>query len=34
MALWPAKGLGVLFVGVTDDGRDDESLESVFWNVL
>ncbi|KAJ8586964.1 hypothetical protein M405DRAFT_770942 [Rhizopogon salebrosus TDB-379] len=33
MALWPAKGLGVLFVGVTDDERDDESLESVFWNM-
>ncbi|OAX34254.1 galactose oxidase [Rhizopogon vinicolor AM-OR11-026] len=34
MALWAAKGIGVLFGGVTDDERDEESLESVFWNDL
>lgn len=34
MALWSAKGIGVLFGGVTDDDRDEESLESVFWNDL
>ncbi|KAJ8586961.1 galactose oxidase [Rhizopogon salebrosus TDB-379] len=34
MALWSAKGFGVLFGGVTDDERDEESLESVFWNDL
>ncbi|KAG0698891.1 hypothetical protein DFH29DRAFT_939202 [Suillus ampliporus] len=34
MALWTAKGMGVLFGGVTDDERDEESLESVFWNDL
>ncbi|KAG1762617.1 galactose oxidase [Suillus placidus] len=34
MSLWSAKGIGVLFGGVTDDDRDEESLESVFWNDL
>ncbi|KAG2117421.1 galactose oxidase [Suillus cothurnatus] len=34
MALWSAKGIGVMFGGVTDDDRDEESLESVFWNDL
>jgi hypothetical protein len=34
MALWAAKGIGVLFGGVTDDERDEESLDSVFWNDL
>jgi hypothetical protein len=34
MGLWSAKGIGVLFGGVTDDDRDEESLESVFWNDL
>ncbi|KAG1733380.1 uncharacterized protein EDB91DRAFT_1149256 [Suillus paluster] len=34
MALWSAKGMGILFGGVTDDERDEESLESVFWNDL
>lgn len=34
MALWSAKGMGVMFGGVTDDDRDEESLESVFWNDL
>ena len=34
MALWSAKGIGILFGGVTDDDRDEENLESVFWNDL
>lgn len=34
MALWSVKSMGVLFGGVTDDDRDEESLESVFWNDL
>lgn len=34
MGLWSAKGIGVLFGGVTDEDRDEESLESVFWNDL
>ena len=32
MALWAAKGIGVLFGGVYDDDRDEETLESVFYN--
>ncbi|KAG1762523.1 hypothetical protein EDD22DRAFT_823271 [Suillus occidentalis] len=34
MGLWSAKSIGVLFGGVTDEDRDEESLESVFWNDL
>ncbi|KAG1871551.1 hypothetical protein F4604DRAFT_1681640 [Suillus subluteus] len=34
MALWSVKGMGIMFGGVTDDDRDEESLESVFWNDL
>lgn len=34
MTLWPAKNMGILFGGVTDDDRDEETLESVFWNDL
>jgi hypothetical protein len=34
MALWVAKGMGVLFGGVTDDDSDEETLKSVFWNDL
>jgi hypothetical protein len=31
MTLWPAKNMGVCFGGVFDDDRDEESLESVFY---
>jgi len=34
MALWQAKGMGVLFGGVFDDDKDEETLESVFFNEL
>ncbi|KAH0834643.1 hypothetical protein J3R83DRAFT_10152 [Lanmaoa asiatica] len=34
MALWSAKGTGVMFGGVTDEERGEEALESVFWNDL
>ncbi|KAG8821952.1 hypothetical protein FRC17_009698 [Serendipita sp. 399] len=34
MALWSAKGMGVLFGGVYDDDKDEETLESVFYNDL
>ncbi|KAF8555628.1 galactose oxidase [Imleria badia] len=34
MALWSAKGTGVMFGGVTDEERGEEGLESVFWNDL
>lgn len=34
MSLWSAKSMGVMFGGVTDDDRDEESLESIFWNDL
>ncbi|KAG1832329.1 hypothetical protein DFJ58DRAFT_719514 [Suillus subalutaceus] len=34
MALWSAKSMGIMFGGVTDDDKDEESLESVFWNDL
>jgi hypothetical protein len=34
MALWAAKGMGVLFGGVTDEDRDEETLESVFHRDL
>ena len=30
MALWAAKGMGVLFGGVTDEDTSEETLESVF----
>ena len=32
MALWAAKGTGVLFGGVTDEDTSEEVLESMFWN--
>ncbi|KIM21328.1 hypothetical protein M408DRAFT_333526 [Serendipita vermifera MAFF 305830] len=32
MAFWSAKGMGVLFGGVYDDDKDEETLESVFYN--
>ncbi|KAF8056543.1 galactose oxidase [Lyophyllum atratum] len=34
MTLWAAKNTGVLFGGVTDEDRHEETLESVFWNDL
>jgi hypothetical protein len=34
MALWVAKGMGVLFGGVTDEDPDEETLKSTFWNDL
>ncbi|KAJ8502566.1 hypothetical protein ONZ45_g11637 [Pleurotus djamor] len=34
MALWNAKGTGVLFGGVTDEDTNEETLESHFWNDL
>lgn len=34
MALWAAKGMGVLFGGVCDDDKDEETLDSVFYNQL
>ncbi|KAG8216281.1 hypothetical protein J3R82DRAFT_6339 [Butyriboletus roseoflavus] len=34
MALWSAKGTGVMFGGVTDEEQGEERLESVFWNDL
>ncbi|KAG9029721.1 hypothetical protein FRB95_004970 [Tulasnella sp. JGI-2019a] len=32
MALWPAKGQGIMFGGVSDVDKDEEVLESVFFN--
>ncbi|EDR01442.1 uncharacterized protein LACBIDRAFT_310787 [Laccaria bicolor S238N-H82] len=34
MALWPTRGMGILFGGVTDEDKDEETLDSVFWNDL
>ncbi|KAG2018767.1 hypothetical protein CC2G_008160 [Coprinopsis cinerea AmutBmut pab1-1] len=34
MALWSAKGMGVMFGGVTDEDKNEEVLESVFHNDL
>ena len=34
MALWAAKGMGVLFGGVSDEDTGEETLESVFFNDL
>jgi len=34
MALWPGRGMGILFGGVTDEDKDEETLDSVFWNDL
>ena len=34
MTLWTAKGMGILFGGVTDEDTNEETLESVFWNDL
>jgi hypothetical protein len=32
MAFWANKGMGILFGGVSDDDKDEETLESTFWN--
>ena len=34
MTLWASKNTGILFGGVTDEDRHEETLESVFWNDL
>ncbi|GAA5911012.1 hypothetical protein JCM6882_006748 [Rhodosporidiobolus microsporus] len=34
MAYWANKGMGVLFGGVSDDDRDEETLDSTFYNEL
>jgi len=34
MALWVAKGMGIMFGGVTDEDKHEETLESVFHNDL
>ncbi|KAG6811499.1 hypothetical protein H0H92_007147 [Tricholoma furcatifolium] len=34
MTMWSAKNMGILFGGVTDEDRHEETLESVFWNDL
>ncbi len=34
MTAWPAKEMGILFGGVTDEDTGEETLESVFWNDL
>ncbi|GAA5949051.1 hypothetical protein JCM21900_003188 [Sporobolomyces salmonicolor] len=34
MAFWAAKGMGVLFGGVSDDDKDEETLDSTFYNEL
>ncbi|KAF8170947.1 hypothetical protein BJ912DRAFT_1025273 [Pholiota molesta] len=34
MTLWPSKGMGILFGGVTDEDTSEEQLESLFWNDL
>jgi hypothetical protein len=34
MALWSAKATGVLFGGVYDDDKDEETLESAFYRDL
>lgn len=31
MTLWQSKGMGVCFGGVYDDDRDEESLDSIFY---
>lgn len=34
MTHWANKGMGVLFGGVLDEERDEESMESTFYNDL
>jgi len=34
MTLWAAKSMGIMFGGVTDEDKHEETLESVFHNDL
>ncbi|KAJ8087756.1 Kelch repeat-containing protein 3 [Marasmius tenuissimus] len=34
MTSWAAKGVGVMFGGVTDEDKGEEGMDSVFWNDL
>lgn len=34
MTLWAAKGMGIMFGGVTDEDKHEETLESSFHNDL
>jgi hypothetical protein len=34
MAHWSNKGMGVLFGGVFDEEKDEENMDSVFYNDL
>ncbi|BGP24519.1 Kelch repeat-containing protein 3 [Rhodotorula toruloides] len=34
MAYWANKGMGILFGGVSDDDKDEETLDSTFYNEL
>lgn len=34
MALWATKGMGIMFGGVVDEDKHEETLESVFHNDL
>ena len=34
MTLWTAKGMGIMFGGVTDEDKHEETLESVFHDDL
>lgn len=34
MTHWASKGMGVLFGGVIDEEKDEESMESTFFNDL
>jgi hypothetical protein len=34
MTHWPAKGMGIMFGGVTDEDTDEETLISVFHRDL
>lgn len=34
MTYWANKGMGVLFGGVSDDDKDEETLDSTFYNEL
>lgn len=34
MTYWASKGMGVMFGGVLDEEKDEESMESTFYNDL
>jgi hypothetical protein len=34
MAHWSSKGMGVLFGGVIDEEKDEENMDSIFYNDL